>query len=582
MNILYSIFSNTIVAFVILIGIVIFAHELGHFLAGKLFGIRVEEFSIGFGPKAFGFKKGDTEYRINWLPLGGYVRFYGSDLDETIPEENQAQSLLHSKLYKRALVSFAGPFANFVLSFFIMTIMSWHGLPDSPSIVSVLPQSVAEKSHLQTGDKILSINGKETRGWSDLVKMIGQSAGQDLQFSIERQGKIQSIPVTPKLENAETVYGSREPQGRIGITPFFSKPSIAPIENDFFSTIGLHSGDEITSINQIETHYLYQVVQAIEKITQANSDSTLAQKINDSSLNNIHLNIILKNKKEIDISFKSQSLKNWARQSGTNSASPVPWKDNIVSDDQTVGSFQKGSQAWQTCGLKTGDTIRYIKGYGHIVSPIQISMWLNDISQTLTKNKTTGLVDVELSVTNSNGISKELACKVPVENGVNHLDLPTTHLNFPITFAAQPVMYPPILIESSSFLTSIQNGFDAFLRQMSLIYNGLKMLISGHIPLSNLGGPIAVAGIAGDAAKAGFVAFLITLSIISVNIGMVNLLPLPALDGGTLLLYLVEAFYGKPLPKKVQLTVQKIGIFIILFLFVLVFYNDILRLFRFS
>src|SRR5258708_3717880 len=128
MNALSFIFSNTIVAFIILISIVVFVHEFGHFIAGKIFKIQVEEFSIGFGPAAYSFKKGSTLYRLNWLPLGGYVRFYGSDIEENISLQNQEKSLLHAKVYKRAIVSFAGPFANFVLSFVIMFALVWHGI----------------------------------------------------------------------------------------------------------------------------------------------------------------------------------------------------------------------------------------------------------------------------------------------------------------------------------------------------------------------------------------------------------------------------------------------------------------------
>src|SRR5690349_13849753 len=105
-------FSNTIVAFILLISIIIFAHELGHFLAGKICGIKVEEFSIGFGPKAFSFQKGTTVYRINWLPLGGYVRFYGASIEEDPQYENEPGAFLNASVFKRAVVSFAGPFAN--------------------------------------------------------------------------------------------------------------------------------------------------------------------------------------------------------------------------------------------------------------------------------------------------------------------------------------------------------------------------------------------------------------------------------------------------------------------------------------
>lgn len=362
MNLISDLFSNTLVAFIILIAIIIFVHEFGHFLAGKIFGIQVEEFSIGFGPSALQFQKGPTVYRLNWLPLGGYVRFFGANLEEDIPLEHHHKSFLHAKLYKRAIVSFAGPLANFVLSFFIMFAMVNHGIPTLSNAISVIPHSVAEKSGLQSGDKILSINDAPTKTWNQLVEKITNSANQTLTMSVERESKTIILSVVPELQLGDTIYGTKEKSGRIGIKPDPKAP-------------------------QIE-------------------------------------------------------------------------------------------------------------------------------------------------------------------------------------------------IKANSIHEAILQAGQAVFNQMKMIFKGIQLLITGSVPLSNLGGPIAVANIAGDAAKAGFMVFFLTLSFISVNIGMVNLLPLPALDGGTLLLNAVEALYGKPLPQSVQIAVQRVGIFFILFLFVLVFYNDLLRIFH--
>jgi regulator of sigma E protease len=137
-----------------------------------------------------------------------------------------------------------------------------------------------------------------------------------------------------------------------------------------------------------------------------------------------------------------------------------------------------------------------------------------------------------------------------------------------------------VIVQSETLLQSFEDGFAATWKQTTTIFTALKKLVSGSVPLSNLGGPIAIARVAGDAAEGGFLIFILTISWMSVNIGLFNLLPLPALDGGHLLLQGVEAAYGKPLPESVQLAVQRVGVAILLGLIVVVFFNDILRLFR--
>ena len=588
------IFSNTIVAFIILISLVVFVHEFGHFIAGKIFKIQVEEFSIGFGPVAYSFKKGPTEYRINWLPLGGYVRFYGADIEENISLENQQKSLLHAKLYQRAIVSFAGPFANFVLSFIVMIILVCHGLPAQSSFVSVVPHSVAASSGIQTGDKIISINENKINTWSDLSKNISSSAQKKLHILLLRENKEISLDIIPKSEEGETLYGTKEKSGKIGVTPYTSSPFIVPNKNDFFHEIGLQQGDEIKSISlvspkneTIKINYFYEIFNAMEKFTQSNSDTQLAHKIISHNLSQtkINLSFVRENKTNIlSLPFHSLKLTQWA-QKIINEKSTLPWSDITASSDLTFHHFFSTTQkinltslkAWESCGLKKGFTIRGIndeKGWTHITQLMQFFSSLEQ-DNSLSKIKS---VPLQLNGTDEMGKNKTLSCLIPVTQKVDSLNKQRNIIELPFVFQSEPRIFPSVLIQSHSVTETLQMSFHYLSDQMLIIYKGLKMLFSGAIPLSNLGGPISVASIAGEAAKAGLMTFLLTLSLISVNIGMVNLMPLPALDGGNLFLYFIEAFYGKPLPKSVQIYVQRAGIVILLTLFVFVFYNDILRL----
>ena len=596
MEILQSIFSNTIIAFIILIGVVVFVHELGHFLAGKAFGIGVEEFSIGFGPKAFSIRKGNTDYRINWLPLGGYVRFYGSDLEETVPLEKREKSILHAKVHKRVIVSFAGPLANFILSFFVMTILSVYGLPNQPAIVSVIPNSVAEKSGIKSGDKILSIDDVKIKGWSDLSSKINKSPDKNLTLLVQSNGSNKIIHVTPTKEEVETPLGNTQTSGRIGVSGFFNSSHVFVSHNSFLQTIGIQTGDKITSINGKKVDFLYQVTNYLEDLTQAKSDFLLATNIKNGKLNSKEINITIekndKTQKKIIIPFSNDNLKSWANHFLIeNSANKIEWNKELLSSDQTISTFQNlvrddkllpAQEAWKSCGLKEGDTLYSIKDVGPILSILQFYSWIDSTQKSFTNNiKKIEKTNVNMQVISANGILKNLDCRIPLRNGFDHLNREQVFLDFPLQFVSQNIAMPPEVVKASSFADALNKGFSSLVNQVYLTYNAIKMLFTGSIPLSNLGGPIAIASVAGEAAKGGILIFLMTMAFISTNVGMMNLLPLPALDGGTLLLQAVEAAYGKALPKAVQITVQRVGIFILLGLFVIVFYNDILRLVRF-
>lgn len=594
MDILHAIFSNTIIAFIILISVVVFVHELGHFLAGKAFGIEVEEFSIGFGPKAYSFKKGATEYRINWLPLGGYVRFYGSDIEQNIPPENREKSFLYAKLHKRAIVSLAGPLANFILSLFVMTFISILGVPYNPTIVQVLPNSIAEKSGIQTGDKIIAIDGKKIDNWSDLTAKINASAEKKLHIEVESQGIQKTIPLIPVKEEVETPLGNKQVAGRIGITAVFNSSKIVTLPDSFFTLFGLQTGDQITKINNNNILFLYQVHHIFEKETNSNSPYELANNILNNNLSDKVIQIEYQRnteKKSLTINFNTQMTIKWANNIITNKKEfdKTSWRFNLLSSDQTISGFlptttkedkkSVAQTAWQDCGIKSGQTIVSIEGQGKITTFLQILMWLDTARKNLpienNINKNISMIVIEKT-----GQLVTLNCKIPLRLGYDHLNRSQLFLDFPIKFTSESVTHPYQVAKAATLFDAVEKGFQEVLKQIQMTYHAIKLLFTGSIPLSNLGGPIAIAGVAGEAAKGGLIIFLMTMAFISTNIGIMNLLPLPALDGGHLFLNAVEAAYGKALPKNVQVTVQRIGVLILLTLFVIVFYNDILRFIR--
>lgn len=235
----------TIVSFVFVLGVMILVHEFGHFAAAKLLGIRVETFSIGFGPRLIGFRKGDTDYRIALLPLGGYVKMTGENPDETItgsPDEFLSRPKVH-----RLAVILAGPIMNIVLAVGLFAVYFMAGAQveaykSEPALIGVVSKDgPAEKAGLRIGDRIVQIDGKSDPTWEDVELAIITSPRQAVSLAIEREGRTLEMEITP--ETVETMEA-----GYIGVGPLLPH-SIARVEpNSPAAKADLRSGDEIIEV----------------------------------------------------------------------------------------------------------------------------------------------------------------------------------------------------------------------------------------------------------------------------------------------------------------------------------------------
>ncbi|MBW1979735.1 MAG: RIP metalloprotease RseP [Deltaproteobacteria bacterium] len=350
---------RTMAAFVASLGILIFIHEFGHFLAAKLFGVTVERFSLGFGPRLFGKQLGETDYRISAFPLGGYVKMLGESADEEIPPHLRPRSFAYQKLRRRMAIVAAGPGSNFLLAFLLYTLtFAFFGLARTTTDVGeVTPDSPAAHAGLRPGDTIVAINSTPVHEWGELSELIQKSGTEPIRIRLKRHNEFLSVVVTPRLTKTKTIFGEEVSRPLIGIV-------------------------------------------ASSKVT--------VQKVG-------------------------------------------PLRAIVYGADQT----------WQV-----------------------------------------------------------------------------TRLTFVV----------------------------------------IGKLIKGAISPRTLAGPIGIAQMSGKVAEAGPVAFLSFLSLLSINLAILNLLPIPVLDGGHLLFFTIEGVMGKPLSMKKREVAQQVGLFLLIALMVFVFYNDIYRL----
>ncbi|MCF6196170.1 MAG: RIP metalloprotease RseP [Emcibacter sp.] len=197
-------------SFLAMLSILVFVHEWGHFIVARMNGVRVDVFSIGFGPEIWGRtdKKG-TRWKVSYVPLGGYVKFFGDASEASTPgdsldkmsEEEKKVSFHHKKLYQRAAVVFAGPFANFIFAILILaTFFYAYGQVDTPAVVSsVVEGSAAEEAGLQAGDVIVAVDGSEIKRFNDVRIEVLYSAGESMNVDVLRGGEIVSLILTPRL-----------------------------------------------------------------------------------------------------------------------------------------------------------------------------------------------------------------------------------------------------------------------------------------------------------------------------------------------------------------------------------------------
>ena len=210
----------TVVYFIILLGVLIFVHELGHFIAAKSMGVRVVTFSLGFGPRLVGKKIGNTDYRISALPLGGYVRMMGDDPSQEPTAEERPYSFLAQKSWKKIAIVGAGPFSNLIFAIAVLWVVFMAGVPVADPVLGELKKGYpAEAAGLQPGDRVLAINGAPVKEWESMAKIISGSGGRSLEFRVQRDGNDMTVRVTPIYEEGLSDILTPQKKYMVGITP---------------------------------------------------------------------------------------------------------------------------------------------------------------------------------------------------------------------------------------------------------------------------------------------------------------------------------------------------------------------------
>ena len=266
---------TTILSFLAVLGVLIFIHELGHYLAARHVGVRVEAFSIGFPPTALSKQLGETEYRISWLPVGGYVKLFGQNVTDEDPEDpaNYAAKSLFQRLYILA----AGPAMNLVFALIFMPLVFWIGmdipayLNDAPYIQNVQQGSYADQLGVQANDEIITVNGSKVKNWEELHSALGQiSPAENLILEIDRAG------------NSMLLEGSGIEMQRTANMGW--SPLLVPIVGGFTGNspaekAGIQAGDKVKAINGQPVQDWIEISPAVQNIMKDSSNTSQSSAI---------------------------------------------------------------------------------------------------------------------------------------------------------------------------------------------------------------------------------------------------------------------------------------------------------------
>lgn len=565
---------------IILLAVLIVFHELGHFLVAKLMGVRVLVFSVGFGPKIWGFKYGETEYQISAIPLGGYVRMFGESLEENYTDAEKKISFMHQPIWRKSLIAVAGPVFNFILPVILIFFMLWGSESVfAPRVGSLVQGGVAERAGLLVEDEIIAINKQPVTSFNEVAAAIAKHANSDVNLEVRRKtadgdSAIHHIVVRPESAPSRNPLAKNENEGRIGIMPAIAMPIAWVDESSIFFAQGLRSFDEIKAIDEQPIDSWADVSLAIATmkpsvpmlIKRGQEHITImappvVSKAAPKMLSTIEDGLAPSDTQKIaDIVASTKVIVESELQH-------IHDAHGITSVNQTINSLEKESLA-DRLGLHMNDKIIAIDGQPVITS--------SQLQQVLMQEPISPHV---LGVITKDGRPILASFKLPAHildqmnlniDLMSLLGLKTTD-NFKTGEMITRTVYP-----LEAFTRAVKQTIDIGV----MTIKSLGLLITGEVPASQIGGPIMLFDMAQQAAQKGFGYYLSIMCLLSVNLGLLNLLPIPALDGGHLLLFGIEAVQRKPLTIRTRTIATQAGIALLLLLMAVAVFNDITRLFR--
>jgi regulator of sigma E protease len=539
--------------FTILIGSLIFVHELGHFLLAKAFGVKVITFCLGFGPKILRLRGRETEYCIALIPLGGYVRMLESNKTDIVMPEDRRRTFESLNLFKRMLVVLAGPVMNLVfpvLLYFTVFVSEGPLLP--PTIGVVLPQHPAD-GKLRAGDRIMSVNGEDVGTFDEVKRIIARSPGQTLRLKVFRDNHYVEVELVVADTTEKRELDITERIGSIGIQP--SAPAavigIADPESPAYRA-GLRTFDVVTYVNGEPVRRFMD----LEHIMLDNRGETVPV----TYLRPVLVPNALGNLAEIAV-----------YDAGVVALTPDPAGPDLLSRtgielaDLYAAVVPEDSYLYRA-GLRAGDKVlRFddepVPAWSTFIERIKrapdrphhidyLASRDNRVRSGTFQMRREEFIDEQGQIAKKYVLQVEHWLPLAPEDKVAHPS--------PIRYAAEK---------------AIEETFDV----TRLIAVAFVRLVQGRLSLDSFSGPLTIYEVAGEEGRKGANYFIWVMALLSINLGLINLLPVPVLDGGHLAFLGLEATMRRPLPLRVREIAHLIGMLLLILLMALAFKKDVER-----
>ena len=554
-----------IVGIVLLLGVLVFIHEFGHFYIAKLCGMKVETFSIGMGHKILKFKRGETEYALSWLPFGGYVKILGQDPREEIPAKDKHRSFSTMPLWKRFAVVIAGPAANFILAFFVFWLLFAKGFPSpSATVHYVYPASSAATAGFEPGDKIVEIaNGEGSasiRELSDLQRFLRFSQDKNLKVKVTRSEGLQGQSTERDLNVIA------EPGRMLDPMTGLDRDSLVIPGVEYQTFVPLYTPAKNSKLFA-QTGQKLLIVESTEIAgTKTDADSVYelqkAWKLAGSDKKPLTLLV-----RYLDIDHADAKIAEPTRlEVGIPSTADL--KDfGFIPAHLLITQILEDSAA-EKLGLKKGDIIQELNHQ----PAYTFSQFKNRLQNIAASGEPLQIKWLRNGDLQEGSFTPQ---HVERENEITQVKEKKFQLGAMFVGYADASFEK---VKAKGLGDGIQLAWKKTLATSVSIFEGFKFLVTGKVSVKAMGGPVMIGKIAGDSLRLGWDYFLKMLAFISLNLCILNLMPLPVLDGGHILLFAVEGIIRRPLPPKAVEIWSGIGFFLIIGLALFVTFNDLTKL----